>query len=61
MFGLSGLTSDREQNIRRLTDFPWIAIPIAYRNGTVGVITFEKGDEGERVIKEALRLWSSRS
>ena len=61
IFGLSGLPNDREQNMRRLTEFPWIGIPISYSNGAGGVIAFEKGEEGDKVINEALRLWASRS
>jgi len=59
MFGLSGLPNDREQNLRKLVEFPWIAIPVTYRNGTAGVLTFEKGDEGIKVFNKALDLWAS--
>jgi hypothetical protein len=59
MFGLSGLPSDREQNLRKLVEFPWIAIPVTYRNGAAGVLTFEKGDEGIKVFNKALDLWAN--
>ena len=58
MFGLSGLPNDREQNLRKLSEFPWIGIPITYRNGAPGVLTFEKGDAGNSVIEEALSRWA---
>src|SRR5258705_12337690 len=61
MFGLSGLPNDRELNLRKLTEWPWIGIPITYRNGSSGVLTFEKGDEGNKGIKEALGRWASGS
>jgi hypothetical protein len=61
MFGLSGLPNDRELNLRRLIEWPWIGIPITYRNGSSGVLTFEKGDAGNKVIKEALDRWASGS
>jgi hypothetical protein len=59
MLGLSGLPNDREQNLRRLTEFPWAGIPFSYRNGSAGVLTFEKGDAGNKIINEALSRWAS--
>jgi hypothetical protein len=58
MFGLSGLPNDREQNLRKLTEFPWIGIPMTYQNGAAGVLAFEKGDEGNKVIEQALDRWA---
>jgi hypothetical protein len=61
LFGLSGQASEREKNLRTLKEFPWIGIPISYRNGASGVLTFEKGADGEQVIDEALSRWAPRS
>ena len=52
---------DREQNLRKLVDLPWIGIPLVYRNGAAGVLTFEKGDEGNKVFNKALNLWANAS
>jgi hypothetical protein len=61
LFGLSGQANEREQNLRNLKEFPWIGIPVTYRNGASGVLTFEKGTDGEQVIDEALSRWAPRS
>jgi hypothetical protein len=58
MFGLSALASDQEQNLRKLIDSPWIGIPLSYRNGATGVLTFEKGAEGDKVFNEVFRRWA---
>ena len=43
LLGLSGLASEREQNLRYLKELPWLDIPITYRNGALGVLAIEKG------------------
>ena len=61
IFGLSGSPNDREQNLRWLTELPWLAIPLTYRNGAAGVLTFEKGEEGDKVLNQALSRWAGGS
>jgi hypothetical protein len=54
LFGLAGLETDREQNLRSLQELAWMVIPLAYRNGARGFLAVEKGAAGERVINEVL-------
>jgi hypothetical protein len=59
LFGLSAQDNEREQNLRNFKDLAWIGIPMTYRNGAAGVLTFAKGSDGERVINEVLRRWAA--
>jgi hypothetical protein len=56
-FGLRGQASDREQNMRFLTEDTWFDIPLTYRNGASGVLAVEKGANGEQAIKDAVSEW----
>jgi hypothetical protein len=56
--GLSGQASDREQNLRFLTEDTWFDIPLTYRNGATGVLGIEKGSDGEQAVNEAIGEWS---
>ena len=55
--GLSGQTSDREQNLRFLKEETWFDVPLTYRNGASGVLAIEKGADGERAVNEAVGEW----
>jgi hypothetical protein len=60
LFGLSAQEADVTRNLQTLKEMPWFGIPLNYRNGTAGVLTFAKGSDGELVITEAMRRWSRR-
>ena len=57
MFGLSGQSDDREQNLRFLQEETWFDVPLTYRNGASGVLAVEKGADGERAVKAAVADW----
>jgi hypothetical protein len=58
LIGLSAIGADVEQNVRLLKDWSWIGLPIAYKNNKRAVLTIEKGPIGEKVIADAIALWS---
>jgi hypothetical protein len=60
LYGLSSQETERDRNLQNLKDMAWLGIPITYRNGASGVLTFAKGTEGERVLNEAIRQWAAR-
>ena len=57
MIGLSNLEQDRRRNLELLRERTWIDRPIVYRNNRRAILTFEKGETGERVFAEALAAW----
>jgi hypothetical protein len=59
LYGLSSQEQERDRNLTNLKDMAWLGIPITYRNGASGVLTFAKGTEGERVLNEAIRQWTA--
>jgi hypothetical protein len=54
LFGLSAKPEDVEKNLRSLKEGAWFGIPLTYRNGVKGVLTFEKGSAAERMLAEVL-------
>jgi hypothetical protein len=54
LFGLSAKPEDVEKNLRSLKEGGWFGIPLTYRNGVKGVLTFEKGSAAEHMLTEVL-------
>jgi len=61
LIGLSAIEHDVEHNVRMLRERPWFDIPVAYNNRNRAVLAIEKGPLGEKIIADALDLWSKTS
>jgi hypothetical protein len=61
LIGLSGIEHDVEHNVRMLRERPWFDIPVAYKSRSRAVLAIEKGPAGEKIIADALDLWSRTS
>ena len=46
------------QNLQLLKEREWLDAPFAYANGTRAVLSFEKGEAGDRAFAEAFAAWS---
>lgn len=46
------------RNLQLLTDGAWFDLPIIFQNGTRGLLTFEKGVQGEKVFRGVLSEWA---
>ncbi len=59
-FFIIGLTKGEAEtrNMDILAKRPWIDVQLALTNGKIAKLTFEKGASGERVLKDALDVWS---
>ncbi|AWN46651.1 histidine kinase [Methylobacterium terrae] len=57
LIGLSNLKADIERNTDLLLKRNWIDLPIRYANGNRAILTFEKGNAGEKVLREAFEQW----
>ncbi|TGD99810.1 histidine kinase [Methylobacterium nonmethylotrophicum] len=57
LIGLSNLKADIERNTDLLLKRNWIDLPVRYANGNRAVLTFEKGNAGEKVMREAFEQW----
>ncbi|BAQ48487.1 hypothetical protein [Methylobacterium aquaticum] len=57
LIGLSNLKADIERNTDLLLKRNWIDLPIRYANGNRAILTFEKGNAGEKVMREAFEQW----
>jgi hypothetical protein len=56
-----GLPTDaamRTRNLALLNERPWFDIPIVYNNGRRAIITFKKGDSGQRAFDQAFTAWN---
>lgn len=56
---LSGLPADITANRTLLRDREWIDLPLKFDNGQRGLIAFEKGRLGGRVIEAVVDSWSA--
>ncbi|TNC14048.1 histidine kinase [Methylobacterium terricola] len=57
LIGLSNLKADIDRNTDLLLKRNWIDLPIRYANGNRAILTFEKGNAGEKVLREAFEQW----
>ncbi|AWB21823.1 histidine kinase [Methylobacterium currus] len=57
LIGLSNLKADIERNSDLLLKRNWIDLPLRYANGNRAILTFEKGNAGEKVMREAFAQW----
>ena len=51
------LQREMEDNLRLLSELPWVDIPILLNNGRIAKLTFEKGAAGQRDFAEAVAYW----
>lgn len=57
LIGLSNLKTDIDRNTDLLLHRSWIDLPLRFTSNQRGVLTFEKGVSGERVLNEAFSQW----
>ena len=57
LIGLSNLKADIERNTDLLLKRNWVDLPLRYANGNRAILTFEKGNAGEKVLREAFEQW----
>lgn len=55
---LSGVDVDVRANQSLLSERLWIDLPLVYESGQRAILTFEKGNPGERVFERALAAWA---
>ena len=55
---LSGVEADVTANLGLLKGREWIDLPLVYENGQRAILTFEKGNPGDRVFDKALTAWA---
>jgi hypothetical protein len=56
IFALAAISAP--QNLQLLKEREWLDVPFAYANGTRAVISFEKGEPGNRAFADAFAAWS---
>ncbi|WP_310621464.1 hypothetical protein [Flexibacterium corallicola] len=54
---LSDQSEDISQNLAWLSEREWIDIPMLYNNQKRAILTFEKGEQGGRVLAQAIKSW----
>jgi len=59
LVGLSAAETDTRLNLQILKERPWVGIQFIYANNRRGLISFEKGTSGEKVVAEALGQWTT--
>jgi hypothetical protein len=57
LVGLSNVAADRERNLSLLSYRAWFDIPIVYANQRRAIVTIEKGETGDQVLKTVLTAW----
>lgn len=59
LIGLSAIEFDVQQNMKALSERPWLAIPFAYAGRGRAVLAIEKGTPGANAVSEALMHWTA--
>ena len=60
LIALNNLQQAVDTNSKLLLESAWIDIPLGYTSGRRALITFEKGETGEKVFKDAFEDWKNR-
>ncbi len=60
LIALNNLQQAVDTNTNLLLQSGWIDIPLGYASGRRALVTFEKGDRGEQVFKDAFEDWKNR-
>jgi hypothetical protein len=55
---LSAADQDIASNLALLRDRNWLDLPFVYDTGQRAILTFEKGNPGERVLAKAIAAWA---
>lgn len=56
---LSSLPNEQQRNLALLRERGWIDIPMLYENGKRGILTLEKGSDGEEAVEKAVSAWQA--
>jgi hypothetical protein len=59
LVGLSAIEIDARLNLQLLKERPWFGIQFIYGNNRRALLSFEKGESGEKVMAEALGQWAT--
>jgi hypothetical protein len=59
LVGLSAIEIDARLNLQLLKERPWFGIQFIYGNNRRALLSFEKGDSGEKIMTEALGQWAT--
>ena len=59
LVGLNALPSEMQKNLELLRSQNWFAMPLRFANGKRGILMFEKGKTGERVMEDAMQAWKA--
>lgn len=57
LVGLNALQSEMQKNLDLLRSQNWFAMHLRFANGKRGILVFEKGKTGERVMEDAMQAW----
>ena len=59
LVGLNALPNEMQKNLDLLRSQNWFAMPLRFANGKRGVLMFEKGKTGERIMEDAMQAWKA--
>jgi hypothetical protein len=57
LIGLTNFEADRKRNIEVLQQRPWVDVPVFFSDARRGLISFDEGAEGKRILAEAFAAW----
>jgi hypothetical protein len=57
LVGLSSIAADRERNLKKLLENPWIDMPLVYANQRRAILAIDKSGSGEKVFKTVFTAW----
>jgi S1-C subfamily serine protease len=60
LIGLSEAEADKKRNVGLIWHRKWFDLPLVYNNGRRAILAIEKGDGGDRVVREAFAAWGTR-
>ena len=61
LIGLSNVEEDRERNLDLLLTRNWVDLPVRFVSGTRAILSFEKGNAGSDIMKQAHATWTQHS
>jgi hypothetical protein len=57
LIGLNNFDADKRRNVELLQQRPWVDVPVFFGDAKRGLVSFDEGAEGKRILAEALAAW----
>lgn len=59
LIGLTSMGDDRRHNVELLQQRSWVDVPVFFNDAKRGLVSFDEGADGKRILAEAFAAWGT--